>query len=93
MPDCIHNNNCDYQNDCGCPDNCRQFKPKPVTQADRIRAMTDEALAKERIIRKFGLFVAIDKPDIYYENKEEAIAAELAWLKSDAERKEGGTNA
>jgi hypothetical protein len=33
-----------------CSDECRtyrQFRPKPVTNADRIRAMSDEELAKK----------------------------------------------
>lgn len=58
----------------------------PLTQADRIRAMTDEELAKDRIRGGF-YWRAYDIPNETYYSKEEAVAAELAWLRSPAEER------
>ena len=51
-----------------CSDECktyRRFHPKPKTNADRIRAMTDEELAEfingveAEAIRRAGLFITV----------------------------------
>ena len=59
----------------------------PVTNADRIRAMSDEELAKSRVIdyeEYPGAYLAIDCEKVFY-SEEEAIAAELEWLQQPAE--------
>ena len=62
----------------------------PKTNADRIRAMSDEELAKERIDRidiytKSDLEEFIGDFDGIVNSEEEAIKKELEWLQSEAE--------
>ena len=70
---------CDYFN--------QQVIHAPLTNADRIRAMSDEELAKSRVIdyeEYPGAYLAIDCEKVFY-SEEEAIAAELEWLQQPAE--------
>lgn len=73
-----------------CSSDYDMYERKIVTNADRIRAMSDEELAKERIdridiytnsdLKEFiGDFAGIVNSD------EEAIQKELEWLQSEAE--------
>lgn len=60
------------------------------TNADKIRAMSDEELAKERIDRidiytKSDLEEFIGDFDGIVNSEEEAIKKELEWLQSEAE--------
>ena len=58
-----------------------------LSNADRIRAMTDEEMAKSRVIdyeEYPGAYLAIDCEKVFY-SEEEAIAAELEWLQQPAE--------
>lgn len=60
-----------------------------VTNADRIRAMTDEELAKE-CVRQFPMYLwPTEVRTIYFDfenhNKNNAINAWLQWLKQPAE--------
>lgn len=60
------------------------------TNADHIRAMSDEELAKSRVIDYEGYpgtYLAIDCEKVFY-SEEEAIAAELEWLQQPAEEGE-----
>ena len=64
----------------------KPFMP-PMTNADHIRAMSDEELAKSRVIdyeEYPGAYLAIDCEKVFY-SEEEAIAAELEWLQQPAE--------
>ena len=59
----------------------------PMTNSDRIRAMSDEELAKSRVIdydEYPGTYLAIDCEKVFV-SEEEAIAEELEWLQSPAE--------
>ena len=72
---------------CG---NWIQKPEKPLTNADHIRAMSDEELAKSRVIDYEGYpgtYLAIDCEKVFY-SEEEAIAAELEWLQQPAEEGE-----
>lgn len=58
-----------------------------LSNADHIRAMSDEELAKSRVIdyeEYPGAYLAIDCEKVFY-SEEEAIAAELEWLQQPAE--------
>ena len=64
-------------------------KKEPENNADRIRAMNDEELAKE-CVRKFPMYLWPTKVrTIYFDfespNKNNAINAWLEWLKQPAE--------
>lgn len=76
-----------------CPgyDKCKQYKPNYTTNADRIRAMSDEQLAKEMIFfcptdTVFKGTETYEKPHYtgldgdYYSTSEELIAENLKWL-------------
>ena len=69
-----------------CSDECRtyrQFRPKPVTNADSIRSMTDEELAcfineiEAEAIKRAGRYLT--KTEI-----ERGKAQRLDWLKQEA---------
>ena len=65
------------------------FKPKNKTNADRLRAMTDEELAKE-CVRQFPMYIwPTEVRTIYFDfenhNKNNAVNAWLEWLKQPAE--------
>lgn len=67
--------------------NCRFFGVK--TNADRIRAMSDEELAKE-CVKQFPMYLwPTEVRTIYFDfenhNKNNAINAWLEWLKQPAE--------
>ena len=64
--------------------------PKPMTNADRIRAISDEELAENRCIEIKGLypwpiFVAFDVPEKRFLSRESAVAEELNWLQQPTE--------
>ena len=64
--------------------------PKPMTNADRIRDMSDEELAENRCVEIKGLypwpiFVAFDVPEKRFLSRESAVAEELNWLQQPAE--------
>lgn len=61
-----------------------------MTNADRIRGMTDEELADSRVgefkgFLSFPVWIAIDVPDKIVLSKDEAIKIELDWLQQPAE--------
>lgn len=63
---------------------------KMVSNADRIRSMSDEELADSRVgelvgIAPCSLWVAIDAPDKLVLSKKKAVQMELAWLQQPAE--------
>ena len=77
---------------------CKQYKPNYATNADRIRAMSDEELAKEMLFfcPTDTVFKGEDtygKPHYtgldggYYATSEEVVASNLEWLKQPAEQK------
>lgn len=67
--------------------------PKPYkaqTNADRIRAISDEELAENRCVEIKGLypwpiFVAFDVPEKRFLSRASAVAEELNWLQQPAE--------
>lgn len=67
--------------------------PKPrkmQTNADRIRAISDEELAENRCVEIKGLypwpiFVAFDVPEKRFLSRESAVVEELNWLQQPAE--------
>ena len=61
-------------NTCGYMGTCDGWEPKPITNADRIRAMTDEELADEL----FDLFAA-------FYDVEWSKEVLLDWLKQEAQ--------
>ena len=69
-----------------CPgyDKCKQYKPNYTTNADRIRAMSDEELAEQLIQYRddWGDYCT-DKG--CYATKKEAVEAENEWLQQPAE--------
>ena len=70
----------------GLPTN---YKARPMTNADRIRAMTDEELAKE-CVRQFPMYLwANGIRAIYFDmenhKKDKAIKAWMQWLQQPAE--------
>lgn len=65
---------------CAGYDKCKQYKPNYTSNADRIRAMSDEELA-EVIACPKGLFDRMDCFD-YSRNCEDCI---LEWLQKPAE--------
>lgn len=89
-----HFEKCKYAESCGyefCPcEECIDFEAKVMTNADRIRSMTDEELARLLIFwnddwgrweTDAGCIDAYDPMD----SIEEAIKAEVEWLKQPAE--------
>ena len=61
--------------------NCRgcfegsHYKPKPITNADRIRALSDEELAE---------WIADDLIEPGYNTREQTVKMWLNWLKEEA---------
>ena len=71
-----------------CPMSNMVFEEKPMTNADRIRAMTDEELAKE-CVKQFPMYLwPSEVRTIYFDfenhNKNNAINAWLEWLQQPA---------
>ena len=62
-----------------------EAKPKPKTNADRIRAMSDEELA-ETLVRYDGVYdvYRTDGKGVHYD-WDAAVNEELEWLKQPAE--------
>lgn len=67
----------------GCKQNAID-KYAPMTNADRIRSMTDEELAEKLIHKQNGKWICSDM-EIFL-TKEVAIVHELHWLQSEAEK-------
>ena len=65
---------CSYQ---GCPD---RWEPKPQTNADRFRAMTDEELAKT--ISGDQIYPWCTEEPCKYDSCTDCV---LAWLKQEAD--------
>lgn len=69
---------------------CKDCVPKKKTNADRIRSMGDEDLAKKRIDR-IDMYTKSDLKEFIGDfagivnSEEEAIKKELEWLQSEAE--------
>ena len=68
----------------------QQERENPMTNADRIRAISDEELAENRCIEIKGLypwpiFVAFDVPEKRFLSRESAVAEELNWLQQPTE--------
>ena len=92
---CDYANRPPYKSPCsecdktmGSPFCCYEHEEKP-TNADRIRAMSDEELAKE-CVRQFHMYLwPTEVRTIYFDfekpNKINAINAWLEWLKQPAE--------
>lgn len=83
---------CDRRYACDIdPDKCDECPdPVPMTNGDRIRAMSDEELAENRCVEIKGLypwpiFVAFDVPEKRFLSRESAVAEELNWLQQPAE--------
>lgn len=90
------------------PDNCHfidccDFAVEQPTNADRIRAMSDEELAQEMIFFcptdiVFNGSETYEKPHYtgldgrYYSTSEELVAANLKWLQQPAEEEENENN-
>lgn len=81
--------------ECDQPETCTAYVPV-ITNADRIRAMSDEELAKEMIFfcptdTVFKGTETYEKPHYtglngsYYSTSEELDAANLEWLQQPAE--------
>ena len=81
--------------ECDQPETCAAYVPV-ITNADRIRAMSDEELAQEMIFfcptdTVFRGTETYEKPHYtgldgrYYTTSEELNAANLEWLKQPAE--------
>lgn len=91
---CCHNDSCDSFDTCiECWDEWAERNP-PMTNADRIRAMSDEELA--RFIESIGEYVAkgtyctelLNVKDFPYscmDNKECCVKHACEWLKQPAE--------
>jgi hypothetical protein len=71
---CLH---CSWPEFAGEPSN---FKPKPITNADRIRAMTDEELAE------FLWDVWRNKDPFYKECVDGRLVPFFHWLKQEVEK-------
>ena len=68
-----------------CPMSNMVFEEKPMTNADRIRAMTDEELADMRVrYNPETDMYTNDTGEAYYDFVS-AMEAELEWLKQPAE--------
>ena len=68
---------------------------KVQTNADRIRAISDEELAENRCVEIKGLypwpiFVAFDVPEKRFLSRASAVAEELNWLQQPAEEQNDG---
>ena len=66
------------------------YRTEPMTNADRIRAISDEELAEKRCVEITGLypwpiFFAFDVPGKRFLSWESAVAEELNWLQQPAE--------
>ena len=75
--------------ECDQPETCTAYVPV-ITNADRIRAISDEELAENRCVEIKGLypwpiFVAFDVPEKRFLSRESAVAEELNWLQQPAE--------
>ena len=70
--------------DCGMDDR-KYWKPKPQTNADRIRAMSDEEIAEHLIQYRddWGDYIASNGK--MFNTFEEAKAETLRWLKQPAD--------
>lgn len=74
----------DYpRSECDATNN--MFKPKAITNADKIRAMNDEELAGLTITYNdyYGEYYCRDGER--YDSYEDAIKHEIKWLQSEAE--------
>ena len=79
-----HGYKVDECNNTDCP-----YRTEPITNADRIRAMNDEKLAKE-CVRQFPMYLwPTEVRTIYFDfenhNKNNAVNAWLEWLKQPSE--------
>ena len=85
MSDC---RKCAKFEECAVDEDCGLFKPKPQTNADRIRSMTDEELAR-RIATKTACMGCIFSEECnrraWHRRCEDVW---LDWLKSPAEEEE-----
>ena len=95
MADC---KTCNFENICEMPEfvrnnlkDCKVYEvKKKQTNADRIRVMTDEELARKRIDR-IDMYTSSDLKEYIGDfagivnSEEEAIKKELEWLQSEAE--------
>lgn len=86
MSDC---RKCARFEECAADEDCGLFVDKPMTNADRIRAMSDEELAEYLIadieaeaIRRAGRYLTSGEIN-------RAIADCLSWLKAQAEECNG----
>ncbi|SBV94169.1 conserved hypothetical protein [uncultured Eubacteriales bacterium] len=86
--------NCKKYDDCrdgsGLTWPCGAYRPIVTTNADRIRAMSDEELAEDRVAEFSGLapcpmWAAMDVPDKMYLSKNAAVEVELEYLRQPAE--------
>lgn len=64
----------------------KEWTVKKMTNADKIRAMTDEELADSRVgkikgIAPCAVWIALDVPDKAFLCKSEALKCELVYLK------------
>ena len=85
---------CPYNTLGGCK--VKEYNAKPQTNADRIRAMSDDELAQEMIFfcptdTVFNGNETYEKPHYtgldgrYYPTSEELVSANLEWLQQPAE--------
>lgn len=89
----INCKNC--KDDCHCRGKdltpiCIAFKPVKTTNADRIRAMTDEELAKTEMLCPYWASKEWSCPQKYAKRKDgkkgyDCVACVLDWLKSPVE--------
>ena len=73
-----------------CDEFNKQLLAQPPTNADRIRAVSDEELAENRCVEIKGLypwpiFVAFDVPEKQFLTMESAAVEELNWLQQPTE--------
>lgn len=54
-----------------------------MTNADKIRSMTDEELAKSKIYTVFDVAWCCEDIETAFHTKQEAFEAELKWLKQE----------
>ena len=69
-------------NQTDCP-----YRTEPITNADRIRAMSDEELADMRVRYNPVTEMYINDTDEAYYDFVSAMEAELEWLQQPAEKK------
>lgn len=84
MLKCV-NDQCSYFKEYGeCSSACEaQGIKKIVTNYDRIQAMSVEEVAKSRIFYRDDWGDYVTDNGQYYDEEEEAIKAEIAWLESE----------